>query len=246
MAGEHPEHSGQLTVVMPAYNEEGAIAEAVDEIRTEVLDVVADSDLLVIDDGSRDATGRILDELVALDQRISVIHQENAGHGAALRTGLEAAGGQWMLMLDSDRQIPLGAFAAFWEAAQTGDGAFGIRARRQDPLHRLLLTKLVRITVNMFFSVKLRDANCPFKIIRKEDWNNISADVPPGTLAPSIFLAIMLVAKGRRIAQIEVTHLERSTGTVSLKLWRLVKFCHKAFWQLFRFRSAVRRLARKS
>jgi dolichol-phosphate mannosyltransferase len=245
MVSEHSGDSGRLTVVMPAYNEQGAIADAVEEIRAEVLDVVADSGLLVIDDGSRDATGKILDDLAAADQRISVIHQQNAGHGAALRTGLEAASGQWILMLDSDRQIPLKAFAPLWEAAQEGDGAFGIRARRHDPLHRLLLTKIVRLTVNVFFSARLRDANCPFKIIRKENWNNISADVPAGTLAPSIFLAIMLLAQGRRIAQMEVTHLERSTGTVSLKLWRLVKFCHKAFWQLFRFRSAVRRAARK-
>ena len=92
-----------LTAIMPAYNEEEAIEAAVGEVRGQVLDAVPGSDLIVVDDGSRDRTGAILDQLSAADPRVKVIHQPNGGHGAALRTGMERANGQLLFLLDSDR-----------------------------------------------------------------------------------------------------------------------------------------------
>ena len=93
---------------MPVYNEEGAIVAAVDEVREHVLALIPESELVVVDDGSRDSTGRLLDDLSAADTRIAVIHQANGGHGAALLTGLNAARGDYVFLIDSDRQIPLG------------------------------------------------------------------------------------------------------------------------------------------
>src|SRR5262245_17430036 len=104
-----------LTVVMPAYNEEGAITTAVAEVREWILDRVPGSDLLVVDDGSRDGTGAILDRLAAEDPRVGVVHRPNGGHGPALRTGIEAASGDALFLIDSDRQIPLTGFAKFWD-----------------------------------------------------------------------------------------------------------------------------------
>src|SRR5215470_9236386 len=104
-----------LSVVMPAYNEEASIAEAVREVGLEVLDMVPGSELIVVDDGSTDRTGAILDALSELDPRLCVIHQANCGHGSALMTGLERSDAEWVLLIDSDQQIPVGHFSAFWE-----------------------------------------------------------------------------------------------------------------------------------
>ena len=79
-----------LTVVMPAYNEEGGIEHAVGEVQHFVLDRVEDAELVVVDDGSTDRTGMILDRWAAKEPRLRVIHQTNKGHGGALRTGLGA------------------------------------------------------------------------------------------------------------------------------------------------------------
>ena len=88
-----PSTTPELTIVMPAYNEEQGIAEAVAEVLREVVARVPGSELVVVDDGSRDATGRILDELARAEPALRVIHQPNGGHGRALRTGLDAAAG---------------------------------------------------------------------------------------------------------------------------------------------------------
>src|SRR5688572_4403851 len=93
----------RLSVIMPVYNEEGAIVAAVEEVRHHVLALLPQSELVVVDDGSRDGTGRLLDQASATDARIRVIHQPNGGHGAALLTGLNAAQGEYIFLIDSDR-----------------------------------------------------------------------------------------------------------------------------------------------
>src|SRR5690349_17973819 len=99
---------------MPVYNEEGAIVQAVDEVQRHVLDFVPGSQLIVVDDGSRDRTAELLDQAAAADPRVMVIHQANGGHGNALLTGLKAATGEYLFLIDSDRQIPLDEFPKAW------------------------------------------------------------------------------------------------------------------------------------
>ncbi len=226
-----------LSVVMPAYNEEGAIDAAIAEVREFVLDRIPGSELVVVDDGSRDRTGAILDALAAKDPRIRAIHRVNGGHGPALRTGLEAARGERLLLIDSDRQIPLSAFGPLWDAVESGrDAAFGVRARRQDPALRLWLTRFIRGVLPMLVGVRLTDANVPFKLLRRRLWDDAKALIPPDTLAPSLFLAVFAAARRFDVAEIPVPHRERETGVVSIRRWKLIKFCARAFRQLLDFR----------
>ena len=225
-----------LSVIMPAYNEEAAIKKAADEVEQNVLAIIPGAELIVIDDGSRDATGRILDKLAEKHAQIRVIHQPNGGHGWALRTGLDSARGKYVFLLDSDRQIPLEAFSTLWAAMPGSDAVFGIRGERHDPKLRLILTKLVRYFIHIFFKVRLRDANVPFKIFRRAIWLEARELIPEDTLAPSIFLAIYMKRRGLKIVEQEVPHRERSTGLVSIRRWKLLKFCSRALPQLLVFR----------
>jgi glycosyltransferase involved in cell wall biosynthesis len=221
---------------MPAYNEAACIAEAVAEVRRCVLDQVSDSELVVVNDGSKDNTGAILDRLASLDPRISVVHQPNGGHGRALRAGMDAAGGKYFFLIDSDRQIPLEAFTPLWQDGQAADGAFGMRVRRNDPGFRLFLTRMIRHTVGLLFGIRIYDANVPFKIIRREIWEAARPLIPEDTLAPSLFVAIYAAWAGCKIRLQEVSHRERETGTVSIRRWKLIKFCARALRQLVALR----------
>lgn len=226
---------------MPVYNEEGAIVAAVDEVRQFVLSYVPDSELVVVDDGSRDATGRLLDEAAAADPRIRVIHQANGGHGAALLAGLKAARGDCLFLIDSDRQIPLDGFQAAWSHITSGrDAVFGVRRRRYDPVLRLYLSRLIRHSVNALFGVRLHDANAPYKLFRRALWEDARDCVPDGTLAPSMFLAIVARSRGYDVLEIDVTHKERDTGEVTLRKFKLLKFCAKGLSQLMSLIGRVR------
>ena len=230
----------QLAVVMPAYNEEGAIQAAVDEVRIHILDKIPDSQLLVVNDGSRDRTAAILDAIAASDPRIRVLHQRNAGHGPAIMAGLNAVDAEHVFLIDSDRQIPLDSFATAWGMLQAGaDGVFGVRRQRHDPRVRLVLTAMVRQGVKWLFAVRLHDVNVPYKLLRRSVWQEARASIPADTLTPSIFLALYMVHRGKKIAEVEVVHLERKTGEVSIKRWRLMKFCARAFVQLLGFRARL-------
>jgi dolichol-phosphate mannosyltransferase len=225
--------SPRLSVIMPVYNEEGAIVAAVEEVQQHVLGLIPESELVVVDDGSRDATGRLLDDAAAKDPRIKVIHQPNGGHGAALLTGLNASRGEYVFLIDSDRQIPLDNFNAAWTEVLAGrDAVFGVRRRRYDPVLRLYLSRLIRHSVNVLFRVQLRDANAPYKLFRRGIWSEARECVPDGTLAPSLFLAIVAKSRGYNILEVDVTHKERDTGEVTLRKFKLLKFCARGLGQL--------------
>ena len=230
-----------LTVVMPACNEEGAIESALDEVRREILDRVASADCLVIDDGSTDATGAILDRIAAADPRVRIIHQANTGHGPALRSGMVRASGDWLFLLDSDRQIPTEAFAEFWDIRSGHALVIGVRARRHDPFIRVVLSRVIRIVIRVLFGVRLRDANAPFKLMRRGVWESARGVIPEGALAPSLFLAIYARSRGFDVLEREVPHRARQSGVGSLRYVRLARFCLRGFVQLLAFRGRLRR-----
>ena len=230
----------RVSVVMPAYNEAEAIASAIEEVRVEVLDRLPRAELIVVDDGSTDATGRIADGIAAHDPRIRVVHQPNAGHGGALMTGMDAASGAFLLLVDSDRQIALSAFPAAWAEVERGrDGVFGVRRRRHDPALRLQLTRWVRAAIRLLFGVRLHDANVPFKLLRREIWLDAKRAIPPGTLAPSLFLAVYALRRGRDIQEMDIEHRPRDTGEVSIQRLKLLTFCWRGLRQLVAFRRGL-------
>lgn len=231
-----------VSVVMPAYNEEGGIREAVEAVQRHVLALVPGSELVVVNDGSRDTTGAILDRLAAADPNVRVVHKSNGGHGPAVMTGLAAARGEFVFLIDSDNQIPLESFAELWREVQAGhDGAFGVRRVRNDAQIRRLLTVIIRLSLTALFGVRMHDANVPFKLLRRDAWNDARRSIPDDTLAPSLFLAVWAMRRGLDIAFVNVPHRDRETGTVSIRRWKLVKFCARAFRQLLTFRGALDR-----
>lgn len=90
--------------------------------------------------------------------------------------------------------------------------------------------------LRLLFRVPLRDANVPFKIRRRSIWLEARRLIPEETLAPSLFLALYARRRGFKIVEREVPHCERATGTVSIRRWKLLKFCVRAFCQLLAFR----------
>lgn len=233
-----------VSVVMPAYNEADGIRVAVAAAQQHVLDKLPGAELVVVNDGSRDNTGSILDEIAAADPRVRVLHTPNGGHGTALMRGLAYAQGDYVFLVDSDDQIPLDAFWGLWTRAHESngaplDGVFGIRRVRHDAQFRKVLTRFIGFCLMLLFGTSIRDANVPFKLVRRQVWLEAQPYIPDGTLAPSLFLAVYMKRTKRSLAFVDVAHRDRLTGTVSIRRWKLIKFCAKGFQQLLDFRRAL-------
>lgn len=228
-----------LSVLMPAYNEADNIGAAIEDVISQVFAVVPSAELVIVDDGSRDATGAVAQRIAEQDSRVRVIKQANAGHGPALVRGIREARGDWCLLLDSDRQIGLQDFAATWQLARQHDAVLGVRRRRHDPRHRLILSRMLRGALGWLLGVRSTDANVPYKLLPRALALEAVAAMPPQPRIPSVLLTVYLHHRGVRIAEQDVQHFARSAGEPSLRLRRLIVFCRAALRELMRFHRSL-------
>lgn len=105
-----------------------------------------------------------------------------------------------------------------------------------------MLTRLVRAALRLLLGLSLRDANVPFKIVRRSAWERARPLIPADTLAPSLFLAVAMCRRGDNVGEREVAHRERETGTVTLRYWKPFRFCTRGFIQLLALRRGLGRL----
>lgn len=220
---------------MPAYNEEQNIAAAIADVIANVFAQVPEAELIVVDDGSRDTTNAIARSCAAMDARIRVLRQTNAGHGPALVTGVMQSRGTHCLLLDSDRQIGLQHFAETWSLARDRDAVLGVRRKRHDPWHRLVLTAMLRAGLVTFLGVRSSDANAPYKLVRRDIALDAIRFMPKRPRIPSVLLTVYLRRNGHRVVEQVVPHLARTAGQPSLRLRRLLSFCVAATVELLRF-----------
>jgi len=231
-------------VVMPAFNEEACIGEVCREWLT-MLEGVPGSRLLVVNDGSTDRTAKILDALAQGSPALTVVHQGNAGHGAAILHGYHKAlemGCEWVCQVDSDGQFEARDFAELWARARHCRFVLGYRRRRRDPLHRRALSAALRVLILVLFGAHIRDPNVPFRLMEARYLDELLARVPATAFAPNVFLSILARRCGRDFCEVQVAHASRRAGAGSLGMWRLLRLLPRCVKELLGFRS---RLCRK-
>jgi dolichol-phosphate mannosyltransferase len=226
-ASTHP----ALSVVMPVYNEAEGIAKVVTSwLETfERLDI--DYELLVYDDGSRDATGQILLELGAQWPRLVVTRQPNAGHGPTIVRGYREARGEWVFQVDSDDELTPEHFGDLWARRGEFDLLVGCRQNRQAPIVRRMISAVSRATVWTLFGRRLTDVNAPYRLVRRTALTAMIARIPADTFAPNLVMSGLAARDGLRVHEAWAPHRGRRTGTVSIARWRLWKSAARAFRQ---------------
>jgi glycosyltransferase involved in cell wall biosynthesis len=159
-----------LSVVIPAYNEEDGIAAIVERvlaIEPALVAVGVDAlECIVVDDGSRDRTGVIADELAAANPNVRVVHNHpNRGYGGALIAGFQAATKPLTFFMDSDGQFDIDDIKLLLAHREQGYRAvLGYRKQRQDTPMRLLNAKGWSLLVWLILGLRIRDIDCAFKL----------------------------------------------------------------------------------
>ena len=177
----------QLSVVIPAYNEEKVIAESLARVAT-YLEATNDPELIVVDDGSQDRTRRLIEQIASRYPFIRLIaNEKNRGKGHAIRQGILASRGNWVLYTDSDLVYPIEEAEAFIKALEEGgDVAIGSRSHPATlfalhPRHfsyiyqRYLVGRTYIKVVNWLLRLQVTDTQCGFKVFRGEAARRIFA-----------------------------------------------------------------------
>src|SRR5688572_14467963 len=223
-----------LSFFFPAHNEAENIGAFVAEA-LEMLPTLADEfEIIAVDDGSRDETPRLADELAATHPQVRVVHHEvNKGYGAALRSGFRAARYDLVCFLDGDRQFrveDLGRLLDRMAGADNPDVVVGYRIKRADPFIRTAYAKAYRLALRIFYRLGVRDVDCACKLFRRPALEGVRLE--SGGAFLSAELLIKLKQRGRRLAETGIPHYPRTAGSPTGAKPSVIFRAMREFWSL--------------
>ena len=212
MSSPLDEHPVGLTVFFPAYNDSGTIASLVIAAVRTAGRLTSDFEVLVINDGSQDATADIVDELARIYPQVRAIHHErNRGYGGALRSGFTSASKEWIFYTDGDGQYDPREMALLWEKRSAAvDLVNGYKMSRSDPLHRIVIGRIYHHTVKLLFGLKVRDVDCDFRLMRRAIFDRVRLTKSSGVICLEMMKKI--TDAGFTIAEAPVHHYHRAYG----------------------------------
>jgi len=200
------------SAVLPAYNEEALIADTASAVAEVLGQITDDFEVIVVNDGSRDRTRAVVEELAASVPTIRCInHEVNRGYGEALKTGFSAATKDSIFLTDGDRQFDVRELKQFVPELERADFIIGYRNPRRDSTVRLVYAWGWRLVVTLLFGYVARDIDCAFKLFSREVWQRINVHSGGATFSAE------LLAKARRcgyrFVELPVTHYPRTAGS---------------------------------
>ena len=201
-----------LSIFFPAYNDSGTIASLVITALQTARTLTPDHEVIVVNDGSKDRTADILNELARLYPEVRVVHHEtNRGYGGALRTGFATATRERVFYTDGDAQYDPAEMTALWRRFDdTVDLVNGYKISRSDPLHRIVIGRVYHHTVKLLFGLTVRDVDCDFRMMRRAIFDTVHLEKNSGVICLEMMKKI--TDAGFRIAEVPVHHYHRAYG----------------------------------
>ena len=225
-----------ISVFFPCYNEQDNVERTVNSALDVLENLRADFEVIIVDDGSSDDTGRIADEIAGRDTRVKVIHhQSNRGYGAALKSGFRDAKKELVFYTDGDGQFDIKEMPPLLSLMDNFDIVSCYRLDRRDPLIRKINGWAWTKLVGFLFGMKIRDIDCAYKLYKKEIFDNLELS-SDGALIDAEILARAL-RKGYSVTQKGVHHFPRKAGE---QTGANLKVIIRAFGELIKLRRKIR------
>ena len=201
-----------LSVFFPAYNDSGTIASMVIRAVQAAAALTPDYEVIIVNDGSADATAQIADELARTYPHVRVVHHaKNCGYGGALQTGFRSATKDLIFYTDGDAQYDPGELSELWSRmTPDADLVNGYKISRSDPLHRIVIGRVYHHVVSILFGLTVRDVDCDFRLMRRSIFERIQLEKTSGVICLEMMKKIH--DAGFRIVEVPVHHYHRAFG----------------------------------
>ena len=203
-----------LSVFFPAYNDAPSLPPLVRKTFDVLAEYVEDYEVIVINDGSRDKTAEVLEQLSReFGPCLRVVtHPENRGYGAALRSGFTAAVKDCVFYTDGDGQYDVDELPLLLQRMTSETGLVnGYKLERQDPAHRIWIGNIYNFCARLLFRIRIRDIDCDFRLIRRSLLDQIRLTSTSGTIC--VELVRKLELSGCGVVEVGVHHYPRLHGT---------------------------------
>ena len=213
-----------LSIVVPAFNEEGTIGGCLHQLRTDLEGRSLAWEIVVVDDGSTDGTGRVVDEYAAADPRIRVVMGPRAGKGAAVRRGMLEARGAWRFMSDADLAMPLDNLQRFLDLANSTsppDMVIGSREAPGAQRHgeywlRYLIGRVFNAFVRVLVLPGIADTQCGFKLLSAEAAEDLFRRLTVSGFAFDVELLVLARRSGYEIREVGIVWHGRTDSRVAV------------------------------
>jgi dolichol-phosphate mannosyltransferase len=228
-----------LWVVMPVYNEEESITAVINEWLSELRKHHLNFTLCILNDGSKDKTLNIINELAKKEKELYIVDKPNNGHGQTCVEGYRLAlskGADWVFQIDSDGQCESAYFIDFIPLTNNNSVIYGFRKTRDDGFKRYLISRVVSLFSFVATGVWVRDANVPYRLMNAESLKDVVNKVPRDFYLANIYVSV-LQQKHTGIKWHDIHFRNRIGGVASVKTFSFAKHGIKLFKQL---RAAVK------
>jgi len=228
----------EISIVMPAYNEEANIERTVRECMELFKIEEISGEVIVTNDGSKDGTLEILERLHGEFENLRYIDlEENLGYGGAMMRAINASRGEYVVTIDSDGQFDVGDVPHLLAKMREGyDCVTGYRRKKKDTLPRVFANWGYNLLVKMLCGISFRDAQCALKIYRGDVIRSLSMEAR-GFTFPTEAL-VKLGYCGHKTAELPVSHRFREGGESTIRFFKTVRIMF-IFLLYIRFKLAL-------
>ncbi|HVA96942.1 MAG TPA: glycosyltransferase family 2 protein [Candidatus Acidoferrales bacterium] len=208
----------EISVVFPAFNEEGNIVKAVTDADKYLKKTFKHYEIIVVNNGSRDKTKAHVVDIIKLNKHIKLINLPiNKGYGGGLRAGFAKAKYELIFYTDADNQFDIKEIKLLLPYIQKYDLICGYRKKRNDPLMRVFTAGVYNIMINVLFRLGIRDVDCAFKIYKKNVFDTLKLHSNTG------FIDAEILIKAKKAGftfspQVGVSHYPRLVGATTYEL----------------------------
>ncbi len=240
-----------ISAFFPAFNDENTIGDIIQNTAALLPTLTDDYEIVVVNDGSVDGTGRLLNELARRYPFLKVIHHGvNRGYGAALITGFSNCSKDLIFYTDGDGQYDVRELHRLWDSlGTTVDIANGYKISRSDPRYRIITGNLYRRLMRFLFGLRVRDVDCDFRLFRRSLLRDMSLTFDSGMICVEMMRKVQDL--GCQLVEVPVHHYARLHGSSQFftvrHLSRVMVQLFYAWWILIArrycaYRPAVSRL----